>query len=75
MIFPNEEIAKLFFPKKSMILKLFASASETDTGRSTEPTPSESGEENGRKEPQKGDFNGKSSFAIPSNNLNNGFSL
>ena len=62
----SEGVAKLLCPKKLMILRLFASDSVAVTSHSTRPTPSGSDEENGREEPRKGNFNGKTSFAIAS---------
>ncbi len=64
--FWREGTGQLLFRNKLMILRLFARCCIADTDQSMKPLPSGSDEENGRKQPQKGEFNGKMSFAIPS---------
>ena len=71
----KEGIAKLLCLEKLMILRLFVRGSVAATDRLTRQTPSESGEENGRKQPQKGDFNGRMSFTNPSKERFRGYTL
>jgi len=64
--FYSEAVAKLLCLEKSIILRAFTSGSNAGTVHSTRPTPCGLGEEKGCKWPQKSDFNGQMSFAIPS---------
>ena len=61
-----EAVAKLQSPEKSMILRPVAKAAELPNPEYSCPTPESEVEDSGRNRPQKGDFAGRSSFAIAS---------